>query len=70
MEVQAQDIRALMSTPLVELIADAGLYGWEAVQAFHAVWLQQMEQGQARWKDAQLKLEFRCSMVWHHTTPA
>ena len=32
-----------MSTHLVELMDDAELYGWEAVCAFHAVWLQQMD---------------------------
>ena len=37
---QSQDIRALMLAYLVELMADAELYGWEAVQAFHTVWLE------------------------------
>ena len=67
MEVQTRDIRGFMSTHLVELMADAELYGWETVWAFHAVWLQQMEQGRASWKDAELKLGFRCALVWHHS---
>ena len=39
MEAQTQDIMALMSIHLVELMADAKLYGWEAVRAFHTICL-------------------------------
>ena len=42
MDSQKLDIKALMSAHLTELMADTELYGWEAVQAFHAIWLQQM----------------------------
>ena len=59
MDSQKSDISALMSTHLAELMANAELYGWEAVQAFHAVWLQKMEQGKASWKDGDLKLTYR-----------
>ena len=45
MDSQKSDIRALMYIHLTELMADADFYGWEAVRDFHALWLQQMEQG-------------------------
>ena len=70
MEVQTHDIRALVSIHWVELMDDAELYGWEALPAFHAVWLQQMDQGWVTWTDAEFKLVFRCSLVWHHAAPA
>ena len=37
MEVQKQDVRVLMLAHLVELMADAELYGWKDVQVFHAI---------------------------------
>ena len=70
MEVQNQDIRALMFTHFVEPMADGKLYAWEAAPAFHTVWLQQMEQGQVSRKDTELKLWFRCSLVWYNIAPA
>ena len=42
MDTQKPDIKAL-----TELMGDAELYGWEAIRAFHDVWLQQMEHGWA-----------------------
>ena len=47
MDSQKSDIRAIRSTHLADLMTDSELYGWEAVPAFHAIWLQQMEQGRA-----------------------
>ena len=47
MAIQKPDVMALMSSHLTELMADTELYGWEAVKAFHAIWLHQMEQGRA-----------------------
>ena len=32
---------------LPELMADVSTYGWEPVWTYHAVWLQQLENGQA-----------------------
>ena len=48
-----------------ELMGDVELYGWVPVRAYHAVWLQQIENGQARWDDAHTKLEFCHALVWH-----
>ena len=59
-----------MSSHLTELMADTELYGWEDVRAFHAIWLQQMEQGRATWKDGYLKLTYRRALVWHQPAPS
>ena len=70
MDIQKPDVRTLMSSHLSELMADAELYGWGAVHAFQAVWLQQMDQGRATWKDWDLKLTFHCALVWHQSAPS
>ena len=64
MDAQKLDIKALMLAHLTELMADAELYGWEAIRAFHVVWLHQMKQKWVTWKDADIKLSFRCASVW------
>ena len=46
-------------------MADEATYGWEPVWAYHAVWLQQLENGHAEWKNIDLKLEFRRALVWN-----
>ena len=50
---------------LRELMVDAVIYGWEPVRAFHAVSLQQLENGRAEWGDEEKKLEFRRTLVWN-----
>ena len=70
MDSQKPEIKALMSSHLAELMANAELYGWEAVHAFHAVWLQQIAQGMTTWKDGGLKLTFHHALVWHQPVPA
>ena len=45
--------------------ASTATYRWEPVCAYHAVWLQQLENRQADWKDAECKLEFCRSLVWN-----
>ena len=50
MDSQKPDVRALVSSHLAELMTDAELYCWEVVWAFHAIWLQQIQQGRAMWK--------------------
>ena len=47
-----------------ELMADAKVYGWASMQACHAVWLQQIENGRAQWMDEDAKLEFKRA-VWN-----
>ena len=48
-----------------ELMADAAVYGWESVRAFHAIWLQQLENSCAEWGDEGKKLKFRHAFVWN-----
>ena len=48
--------KPLMTKHLEELMADAELYGWESVRAYHAVWLQQIENGMVNWMMAMLNL--------------
>ena len=47
MNAEKPPVKALMGAHLAELMADAELYGWEAVCTFHATWLHQIEQGHA-----------------------
>ena len=67
--------RDIMLKHLSDLMADAAIYGWESVRAFHAVWLQQLENGRVDWGDEDKKLEFWRALVWNkaregHTTTA
>ena len=48
-----------------ELMADASTYRWEAMRAYHGVWLQQLENGRAEWHDIELKFEYRPALVWN-----
>ena len=41
---------------LKDLMADTEVYGWATVHAYHAVWLQQIENGRAQWMDVDAKL--------------
>ena len=57
------------------LMADAAIYGWESMRAFHAVGLQQLENGHTDWGDEDKKLEFWKALMWNksrevHTTKA
>ena len=47
-------------------MADVELYVWEPVRAFHAVWLQQLEQGCVTWADKEVMLKYRGAFKWHH----
>ena len=49
MTVMAEEetIRPFIFQQLQELMEDMKLYGWKSIQSFHAVWLQQLEQGKA-----------------------
>ena len=53
---------------LQDLVDDVDLYGWEPVWAFHAVWLQQLEEGCVTWADEEVKLKYRRALVWHRGT--
>ena len=44
-----------MMQHLQDIMGDAELYTWEPIWAFHAVWLQQLEQGHVTWADEEVK---------------
>ena len=58
-------LKPLMSKHFKELIASAKVNEWAPVRANHVVWLQQIENGQAKWSDVDAKLEFHRAVVWY-----
>ena len=66
MVAEKRSIHHPMIQHLQDLMSDAELYGWEPVRAFHAIWLQQLEQGRVAWDDEQVKLKYTWALVWHH----
>ena len=70
MDLQSDPIRKLMWAHLKELMQDGECFGWPTVRAYHAVWLQLIEQGRATWDDEITHLNLRRSLVWHRSAPA
>ena len=58
-----------MAHQLQKLMADTELNGWVAVRSYHAVWLQQLENGRVRQDDVETMLLFHHSLVWHPARP-
>ena len=50
-DVQVSEVKDRMVLHLEELMEDVDIYGWEKVKAFHAAWLNQMEQRRCDWTD-------------------
>ena len=48
--------KGLLSHHLEDLIEDSEQYGWPRVQAFHAAWLNHIEQGRSSWGDTASQL--------------
>ena len=46
---QKPDIKSPMSASLAYLMVNSERYGWEALCAFHAIWIQQLDQGRTSW---------------------
>ena len=44
-------------------------YRWSPVRAYNAVWLQQIENGWAKWTDVKVKLEFHRALALQATPP-
>ena len=44
---------------------DGEHFGWPTVRAYHAVWLQNIEQSRATWEDKITHLKLCRSLVWH-----
>ena len=69
MNRESLSIKKLILAHLQELMEDGERYGWQAVRAYHAVWLQYMEQGQTAWGDEETKLNLLRVLVWHRVVP-
>ena len=52
----------LMAQHRQELMGYADLYSWEPIRAFHAIWLQQLEQGRVTWDDKDAKVKFSVAL--------
>ena len=61
------DTEELMLSHLQELMANGEAYRWPVVLAYHAAWLQHLEQGRAAWTDLNAKLKLRQALVWQRT---
>ena len=59
-----------MSGHLQEMMEDGETFGWPVVRAYHAVWLQHLEQGRAMWHNETTKLKLRRALVWHRIAPS
>ena len=70
MDLQPEPIRKLMWVHLKELMEDGECFGWPTVRAYHAVWLQNIEQGRATWDDQPTCLKLHRSLVWHMLAPS
>ena len=47
MNSQDSSIKHRMAEHLKDLMSDAEMYGWDRTEAFHGVWMNHIEQGQA-----------------------
>ena len=65
MQGEKEAVRTQMNGHLKDLMVDSELYVWEKVCAYHAVWLNQLEQGQMRSDDQEEKMRFLCALMWH-----
>ena len=70
MDLQSDSLKKVMSAHLKELMEDGEHFGWPTVRAYHAVWLQHIEQGRATWDDENTRLKPRRSLVWHRLAPS
>ena len=69
METIKPTLKPVMRKHLKKLIANAQVYGWALVRAYRTVWLQQIENGRAKWTDAEVKLEFHRALMGHASPP-
>ena len=44
-------------------LEDMDVHGWEKIRAFHATWMNQLEQGRCEWSEADHKLKMRRALV-------
>ena len=70
MRGEKEAVRAKMASHLEELMGESTLYSCERVRAYHGVWINQLEQGQASWENEEEKVRFRCALISHLATSA
>ena len=58
MHSEDSDTKDKIAQHLEELMRQSDLYVWEKVQAYHGVWLNQIEQDRLYWNDSEEKLKF------------
>ena len=63
MAKELEHIRVKIIIHLQALMEYDDDYGWLAVRAYHAAWLQILEQGQALWGDKVVKLKLGCALM-------
>ena len=59
MAKEPSQIRTFMLSLLQELIKVGERYVWPAVRAYHAAWLQHIEQGRTAWGDEEIKIKLK-----------
>ena len=69
MSLQKDALRIKMGDHLQEMMEDGETFGWPMVGAYHAVWLQYLEQGKATWNNEATRLKLCRSLVWHRIAP-
>ena len=65
MAQEKDDITPYMLQHLQELLEAAESYGWEPGKAYHAIWLQQLEQGRVSLSDEDHKMKYCRALAWH-----
>ena len=64
---QPEYLKTKMLSHIHELMDDEENYRWLAVRAYHAAWLQHLEQAQAMWDEEAIKLKSCSHVALHHT---
>ena len=59
-----------MSAHLKEIMEDGETFTWPMVRAYHAVWLQHIEQGRTTWGDETTHLKLHRALVWQKMAPS
>ena len=62
---QTEPIRKQMANHLQKITEDWENFGWPMVRAYHAAWLQHLEQGTAILADDDIRLKLKRVLIWH-----
>ena len=65
LDIMKHALKGLLLMHLKEFMADNEPYSWDVVRAYHAVCLQQFENGSVEWINTEAKMEFRRLLVCH-----